>query len=199
MARFRDRPVLAEPELRRGVDALAGRLRARMADGDWTLVTVLDGGMFFAADLARGLSPELRMDVLRIRSYGDATAPQHAPRVELHPERAEVAGRRILLVDDVLDTGRTLAEARRLLLEELGAQEVLCVVLVDKPARRAVDLVPDEHVLRLDEDLFLVGYGLDHAGHYRNLPEVRALLPVAPPVATPSAAPPSAARGGEPR
>jgi len=176
MERFRDRPVLAEPDIRRGLDALAARLQPRLADGDWTLVTVLDGGLFFAADLARRLPPELHMDVLRLRSYGQSTAPEGAPRLDCAPDRTAVQGRRVLLVDDVLDTGLTLTEARRLLLEEWGASEVLVVVLVDKPARRAVDLAPDEHVLRLDEDLFLVGYGMDLGGRYRNLPEVRALL-----------------------
>lgn len=175
MERFRDRPVLAEPDIRRGLDALAERLRPRLADGDWTLVAVLDGGLFFAADLARRLTPALRMDVLRLRSYGDATAPQGPPRLDCAPDRAAVERRRVLLVDDVLDSGRTLSEAKRLLLEEWGAEEVVVVVLVDKPARRAVEVEPDEHVLRLEEDLFLVGYGMDLAGRYRNLPEVRAV------------------------
>lgn len=193
MERFRDRPVLAEPDIRRGLDALAERLRPRLADGDWTLVTLLDGGLFLAADLARRLPPRLRMEVLRLRSYGDATAPQGPPRLDVAPEPGAVEGRRVLLVDDVLDSGRTLAEAKRLLEEEWGAAEVVVVVLVDKPARRAVDLQPDEHVLRLDEDLFLVGYGMDLAGRWRNLPEVRALA------VEPSSAGDDGGRDGAPR
>lgn len=175
MERYRDRLVCGVEELDRGLDALAERLRPRLAEGEWTAVAVLRGAVFFAADLLRRLPSELRIDFLRVQTYGDGTAPSRAPQVDWNPGAEDIQGRSVLLLDDILDTGRTLREAERFLREELGAAEVLSAVLVDKPARRAVDYRADDHVLQLEEDLFLVGYGLDYAGHFRNLPELRAL------------------------
>ena len=175
MERYRDRLVLGAEELGRGLDALAARLRPRLEGEAWTAVTLLGGAMYFAADLSRRLPGDLVMDFLRVQTYGDGTAPSAAPVPDWTPKPAHIEGRSVLLLDDILDTGRTMKESRRFLTEEMGAAEVLVVVLVDKPARRAVEIEADERVLLLEEDLFLVGYGMDYAGRLRNLPELRAL------------------------
>jgi len=175
MERYRDRLVYGVEELDRGLDGLAERLRPKIAEGGWTVVTILGGAMIFAADLVRRLPAGLVMDFIRIQTYGDSTSPQNTPQLDWTPNPQNIAGRRVLLLDDILDTGRTMTEARRFLMEEMGAAEVMTVVLIDKPARRAVAIEPDEHVIRMAEDLFLVGYGLDYAGLFRNLPDLRAL------------------------
>jgi hypoxanthine phosphoribosyltransferase len=89
------------------------------------------------------------------------------------PPAAELEGRRVLLVDDILDSGRTLDALRRSI-GERGASEVRTCVLLDKPVRRVVALEPDHTCFQVD-DIFVVGYGLDFAGRYRNLPYVGAL------------------------
>lgn len=178
MSEYRRRVILSREQVASGLAELADRLKPRVEGSDLTVIPIMGGAMIFAADLVRHLPPGLVLDFMRIQTYGDEMSPQTAPRVQWHPEPANVEGRTILLVDDILDTGRTMQEARRYLVEELGAGEVLCVVLVDKPARRAVDVQADDCVLKLEEDLFLIGCGLDWAGKYRNLPELCALDPV---------------------
>ncbi len=169
--------LLDREGLARGLDEMAERLRPRLEGREVTVIPILGGALIFAADLMRRLPAGLVLDFLRIQTYGDAMAPQKAADADWRPHPENVRGRTVLLLDDILDTGRTMAEARRLLLEELGAAEVVIAVLVDKPVRRAVDLQADDRVVLLEEDLFLVGYGLDLAGRYRNLPDLLALEP----------------------
>lgn len=172
---WRRRTLLDAAAIARGLDALAVRLRPRLAGRAVTAVPVLGGAVVFAADLMRRLPADVALDFLRIQTYGDGTRPGRAAVADWVPRPELVRGRTVLLLDDILDTGRTLAEARRLLRDELGAAEVLVVVFVDKPVRRAVPIEADDCVLRLDEDLFLVGYGLDWAGACRGLPDLVAL------------------------
>ena len=178
MTRLEDweqRTLLDEAAISRGLDALAARLRPRLAGRSVTAVPVLGGAVVFAADLLRRLPPDTALDFIRIQTYGDGTRPGKAAAADWLPRAELVRGRTILLLDDILDTGRTLAEARRVLLEDFGAAEVLIVVFVDKAVRRAVAIESDDCVLRLEDDLFLVGYGLDWAGAWRGLPDLVAL------------------------
>lgn len=172
------RVLMSREEIAEGLAKLASRLQPRLDGRELTVIPIMGGAMIFAADLVRHLPPGLILDFLRIQTYGDATSPQTEPEVEWRPDPKNVEGRTVLLLDDILDTGRTMQEAHRYLMEECGAAEVLCVVLVDKPTRRAVDVQADDCVLHLDEDLFLVGCGLDWAGKYRNLPDLCAVEPV---------------------
>lgn len=178
MTRLEDwerRILLDAKAISQGLDALATRLKPRLEGRKVTVVPVLGGAVVFAADLLRRLPPDAALDFIRIQTYGDETRPGRAAVADWLPRPELVRDRTVLLVDDILDTGRTLTEARRLLLEDFGAAEVLIAVFVDKPVRRAVPIEPDDCVLRLDEDLFLVGYGLDWAGAWRGLPELVAL------------------------
>ena len=177
MEQYSRRTLLDSQDLTQGLDALADRLRPELDAHDVTVVTILGGAVIFAADLVRRLQPGLVMDFLRIQTYGDSTSPQRAAQADWVPHRDNVRGRDVLLLDDILDTGRTMAEARRLLLEDMGARSVKVVVLVDKPVRRQAEVEADDCVLRLEEDVFLVGFGLDLGGRYRNLPELLALEP----------------------
>lgn len=162
-----------EAAIRERVRALAREIVRALhpSDRDDLLVLViLKGGFVFGADLVRALRDEgvvCRVDFLRLASYGAATAAESAVRSTYEPE-ASVAGRRVLLVDDILDTGATLAFGRDRVLE-LGAEAVRTCVLLDKPARRVRDLRAD-HAGFVVEDRFVVGYGLDHAERYRDLP-----------------------------
>lgn len=175
MGRYHGRTLLCREDLAKGLDSLAVRLETRLGDGPVTAVAILGGAIMFAADLLRRLPAGIILDFLRIQSYGDASSPERRPQADWMPHVENVRGRHVLLLDDILDTGRTMKEARRVLLDELGAARVTSVVLVDKPVRRAVAVEADDRVLVLEEDLFLVGYGLDFAGRYRNLPDLVAL------------------------
>ena len=177
MDRYKSRVLLDQDALRQGIDALAERLGPELTPEMVTVVPILGGAMVFAADLMRRLPPGLVLDFMRIGTYGDATSPQNAPKADWLPHEENIRGRHVLLVDDILDTGRTMTEARRHLIEDFGAAKVTVVVLIDKPLRRDAPVQADHRVLLLEEDLFLVGYGLDLAGRYRNLPELLALEP----------------------
>lgn len=175
MEDWRRRTLLDAAGIARGMDALAVRLQPKLTGRAVTVIPILGGAFVFAADLVRRLPPDLTLDFLRIQTYGTGTRPERAASPDWLPREENVRGRAILLLDDILDTGRTLSAARRLLLDEMGAAEVLVVVFVDKPVRREVPIRPDDCVLRLEQDSFLVGYGLDFQGAWRGLPDLVAL------------------------
>lgn len=156
------------------VDALAREI-AGCLPPDLVLVVVMKGGMVFAADLLRALArsgARPRLDVMQLRSYGMGMVSRGA--VELvGPVPSDIAGRAVLIVDDIADSGRSLDYARRRLLEA-GASEVRICALLDKPSRRVV-AIPLDFVGFTIDDVFVVGYGIDYAEDYRYLPFVGAV------------------------
>ena len=159
----------------RRVDDLARRIAADMP-GEFIVVVVLKGSFVFAADLIRALhsaGATARVDFITLASYGTGTTS--AGSVALVRDLSEdVAGQRVLLVDDIVDTGRTLKFAREELLRR-GAAEVQTCLLLDKAARRVVEIAPD-YVGFSIPDRFVVGYGLDLAHYYRGLPFIGAVF-----------------------
>ena len=138
-------------------------------------IPIMTGAFVFAADLLRamhraGLAPEV--DFIQIASYGAGTQSSGRTKL-LRDVQAEVAGRDALLIDDILESGRTLSFARQLLLGR-GARRVLIAALLEKPHRKEIDVAAD-FVGFTCPDRFVVGYGMDHAGAYRQLPYVGAL------------------------
>jgi hypoxanthine phosphoribosyltransferase len=142
---------------------------AKTFPGDFTIVGLLTGAFVFVADLVRALDRAGRtphVEFMRLSSYGQNR--ESSRKVKLVGEIPDVKGRDVLLVDDVVDTGRTQAFARETLLGA-GATRVAACMLLDKPSRREVE-VATEFVGFTVPDLFLVGYGIDYAGQYRHLP-----------------------------
>lgn len=159
-------------EIRATVERLAREIKAVYGDEELTVVCVLHGGLVFAADLMRRLDMPLRLGVVLASSYrGSATTPGDL-HVQIHPS-LDLRGRHVLLLDDILDTGRTLLRLRDELLA-LGPRSVRLVALVDKPSRRVAPLQADFCGFSIP-DLFIVGYGLDWNERYRNLPDIVAL------------------------
>jgi hypoxanthine phosphoribosyltransferase len=167
------RPRFTADRIRRKVAALARRIERTYAGTEPVLVGVLKGGFLFLGDLARALSIPVTIDFLRIRSYGAGTAPGRRFAITKDIE-IDVAGKDILVVEDIVDTGRSLARIRRHL-ERKGPRSVRFCVLVDKRERRERDDVTiDFRGFRLKRG-FLVGYGMDCAERYRNLPQIHCL------------------------
>jgi hypoxanthine phosphoribosyltransferase len=139
---------------------------------DLIAIPIMTGAFVFAADLLRalhraGLAPEV--DFLQVASYG--AERESSGRMELMRElRAQVEDRDVLLIDDILETGRTLAFAQKLLIER-GARRVTIAALLEKPHRREIEVHAD-FVGFSCPDRFVVGYGMDHAGRHRELPYV---------------------------
>ena len=167
-----ERVLIAEDEILAGVDRLAREVTRQYEGSDFTVVSVLKGSCVFAADLIRRIPIPLELAFVAARSYGDRTV-SGALTIDLLPAGHEIEGHRLLLVDDILDTGQTMHRLKGELLER-GAADVRTLVFLDKPSRRALEFEADMRAFEV-EDLFVVGYGLDYAGRYRNLPYVGVL------------------------
>ena len=141
------------------------------------VIAVLKGSFVFAADLIRalhraGLAPEV--DFITLSSYRTSTRSSGVVDI-LRDIETEVRGRDVLIVDDILESGRTLAFAKDLIAAR-GATRTLTCVLLDKPVPRAVDIVADHTVFQCPTDMFVVGYGMDLAHRFRELPFVGRLV-----------------------
>lgn len=169
-----ERILFTEADIRARVDHVAREVAAYYQGEPCTVVAVLKGGCVFAADLIRKLPMPLSLSFAAASSYRDGTT-SGALKLTFLPPEPEIRGRRILLVDDILDTGRTAAALRKELLTH-GAHEVKTCVLLDKPSRRVVACRADFSCFDV-ADVFIVGYGLDFAGRYRNLPYIAVLRP----------------------
>jgi hypoxanthine phosphoribosyltransferase len=167
-----ERVLFSEQQILSGIDRVARELTSAYQGRDFTVVSVLKGSCVFASDLIRRIPIPLELAFLAASSYGDGTVSGEL-EINFFPAGNEIDGRNLLLVDDILDTGRTLYALKRELARR-GAHDVKTCVFLDKAARRAVPLAPDFRCFEVG-DLFVVGYGLDFAGRYRNLPYVGAL------------------------
>ncbi len=163
--------LITEDQLSRRVRALARELERDLRGRDLVVVALLNGTVPFLADLIRHLSLPLGLDFIGVSSYGAGTKPGEL--VFTKELRLEVRGRDVLLVDDILDTGRTLHRVLNKL-RALKPRRIKTCVLLDKPARR-VEKVEADYVGFEIPDVFVVGYGLDYAERYRNLPFVGVL------------------------
>lgn len=165
--------LISRTSLARRVRALSRDIERDFAGREMVVVALLNGTVLFLADLVRHLSAPLRLDFIGVSSYRSGT--QSSDLVFTKELLLDVRGRDVLLVDDILDTGRTL---HRVLgrLKPLKPSCVRICVLLDKPSRRVEEVRPD-YVGFTIPDLFVVGYGLDFAERYRNLPFVGVLHP----------------------
>ena len=159
---------ISSAEIAARIEEMARDIREAMGD-DTMVVPVLTGSFVFAADLIRALAragADWSLDFITLSSYGADTQSSGTVRI-VRDLVMPVEGRDVLLVDDILDTGRTLTAARQLLLDR-GARSVRLCALLDKPSRRTVAMEADFVGFAVPDE-FLVGYGLDHAGRHRGL------------------------------
>lgn len=165
--------LISREQLARRVRALARQVEKDFAGRDLVIVALLNGTVVFLADLLRSLSLPLRLDFIGVSSYGAGT--ESAELVFTKELRLDVSGRDVLVVDDILDTGRTLMQVMAKL-RKLRPREIKICVLLDKPSRRVEPIVADYIGFEIPNH-FVVGYGLDYAERYRNLPFVGVLHP----------------------
>ena len=167
--------VLVTPSaIKRRIATLAAQLNTEYASKDLMVVAIVNGALIFAADLLRQLSSPLRLDCLRASSYHDGTKAAGEPRI-VDQMKLDVRNQHVLLVDDILDTGKTLAAVAGLI-KLKGAASVRTCVLLDKKARRMVPFEADYVGFEIPNE-FVVGYGLDFNERYRNLPCIGVLKP----------------------
>jgi hypoxanthine phosphoribosyltransferase len=166
--------LIDESSLRTRVIELGAEISADYTGRDLLLVGVLKGAVFFMADLMRELTVPCEIDFMAISSYGAATDSSGVVRI-LKDLDINVAGRDVLVVEDIIDSGLTLSYLMRNLRARKPASLEICALLT-KPERREID-VPVRYVGFEIPNRFVIGYGLDFAERYRNLPYVAVLHP----------------------
>ena len=165
--------LITETQIARRIRQLSRKLEEDFRGRELAVVAVLNGTIMFLADLIRHLNLPLRLDFIGVSSYGVGT--ESGELVFTKELRLDVRGRDVLLVDDILDTGKTLTRVLAKL-RELEPRQIKTCVFLEKAARREFDVNAD-YVGFSIPDLFVVGYGLDFAERYRNLPFVGVLRP----------------------
>ncbi|MSU58128.1 MAG: hypoxanthine phosphoribosyltransferase [Pedosphaera sp.] len=168
-----ERILITDAMLARRIRQVAGEIQRDFQGREMVVVSLLNGTVMFLGDLIRNLSIPLRLDFMGVSSYGAGT--ESGELVYTKELRLDVRGRDVLLVDDILDTGKTLTRVRAKL-QALKPRRIKICVLLDKPSRR-VEPVKTDYVGFAIPDVFVVGYGLDYAERYRNLPFVGVLKP----------------------
>jgi hypoxanthine phosphoribosyltransferase len=168
-----ERVLITESQLARRVRTLAREIERDFQGRDMVVVALLNGTVMFLADLVRHLNLPLRLDFIGVSSYGLGT--ESGDLVFTKELRLSLRGRDVLLVDDILDTGKTLSRVL-FKIKSLKPRRIKICVLLDKPSHR-VENVRADYTGFVIPDYFVIGYGLDFAERYRNLPFVGVLHP----------------------
>ena len=161
--------LISEQELKAKVKALGAQITEDSKDKNMLLIGVLRGGVIFMSDLMRYIDLPIEIDFMQVSSYGSGTVTSGNVKI-LKDTETSVEGRDVLIAEDILDTGTTLHSLIDLI-RKRGATSVKICTILNKPARRRVELVPDYVGFDIP-DKFVVGYGLDYDQKYRNLPYV---------------------------
>ena len=168
-----ERVLITEPQLARRIKNLAREIEADFHGRETVVVALLSGTVMFLADLLRHLNLPLRLDFMGVSSYGAGT--ESGALVITKELRLDVRGRDVLLVDDILDTGKTLGRVIPML-RAFKPRRIKTCVLLNKAERR-VEKIKADYVGFEIPNHFVIGYGLDYAERYRNLPFVGVLHP----------------------
>lgn len=170
----------------RRVREMAGAIAADLAaitarekstvEGRVVFVPIMTGAMIFAADLVREMPIKLSLELVAISSYPGQSVVSRGARLASELPR-DLAGKHVVVIDDILDSGQTLDLVRKAILAQNAASVRLCVLL-RKNVQRVVEVEPDYVGFEIP-DAFVVGYGLDYDGYYRNYPEIGTLSPLA--------------------
>lgn len=168
-----ERILITEAQLARRVRQMSREIERDFQGREMVIVSLLTGTVMFLGDLIRHISLPLRLDFMGVSSYGAGT--ESGELVFTKELRLDVRGRDVLLVDDILDTGKTMTRVLAIL-RALKPRRIRTCVLLNKAARRVENIQADYVGFQIP-DLFVVGYGLDHAERYRNLPFVGVLRP----------------------
>lgn len=170
-----DHILISEEKIQQRIASIAAAIEADYAeDEDLLLICVLKGGYVFLSDLSRALKRPHHLDFMGISSYGGGTTSSGAVQI-IMDLKEPLAGRNVLIIEDIIDSGHTLNYLRQSLLARQPASLKICTLL-NKPSRREVDVAVDYIGFDIPDE-FVVGYGLDFDQVYRNLPFIAVLKP----------------------
>lgn len=164
------RVLLSEEEVNSKIDEIAGMINKDYEGKEVHLICILKGGVFFTCELAKRLNVPVTMDFMSVSSYGDDTKSSGVVRI-LKDLDEPLQGKEVLIVEDIIDSGRTLAYLIEVL-KQRGPKSIKLCTLLDKPERRVKKQVKVDYTCFSIPDEFVVGYGLDYAQRYRNLPYI---------------------------
>ena len=169
-----DRLILSEKQIASKVKEVATWLDEKFKNADVPplAVSVLKGSVFFFCDVTRAMQTPVQLDFMRVSSYGNSSKSSGMPQIIMDLS-ASVENRDVILIEDIVDSGYTLAKMRELMLGR-GAKSFTVVTLLNKPARRNLPVNADFSCFEVANE-FVVGYGLDYAEQYRNLPYIGVL------------------------
>ena len=166
--------LFTEEQIKQRVAGLGRELKEAYGDTEFTIISIINGAILFTSDLMRQIDNPVRLDCIRISSYGDRTKSVGIPQL-VHSLTIDIAKRHVLLIDDILDTGKTISLVSGMI-RKLNPASLKTCVLLDKQGRREVPFEADFVGFKIP-DKFVVGYGLDFAERYRNLPCIGVLSP----------------------
>jgi hypoxanthine phosphoribosyltransferase len=166
--------LFTDVRIKQRVRGLAREIKQVYGRGEFTIVSLINGAVMFTADLMREIDNPVRLDCIRVSSYGRKTKSVGAPQI-VASLTLDIANRDVLVIDDILDTGKTLSLVTSLV-RKLKPASLRTCVLLDKRERREMPIEAD-FVGFVIPDKFVVGYGLDFAERYRNLPCIGVLKP----------------------
>ena len=166
--------LLSQEDIQRRVQELGDAIYDNFRDKDPMFVGVLNGCFIFMADLVRASQMKSELEFISVSSYQNGTRSSGVVQITRDLQR-DITGRHIIVVEDILDSGNTLYFLKNYLLTK-GAASITIVTLLDKPARREKPIVADYVGFEVPDE-FVVGYGLDYAQQYRNIPYIGVLKP----------------------
>lgn len=169
-----DRILVTREEIADAVKKLGHRITEDYAGKTPVVIGILKGAIVFYSDLIREIDLPLQTEFMSVSSYGTATKTTGVVKINLDL-KLDIAGRDVIIVEDIVDSGVTLHYLKHHL-SDRGAASIRICTLLDKPARRRVDLQADYFCFTIPDE-FVVGYGLDYAEKYRNLPDIGVLAP----------------------
>lgn len=169
-----DTVLVNEDEIKKRLIELGNEIQSSYAGRDLAVIAIINGAIIFVADLIRELSIPIQLDCIRVSSYRDETRPMQEPEI-IDKIRLDLEGVDVLLIDDILDTGKTLSAVCEIFKKMKPASLKTCVLL-DKHTTRSVAFEADFVGFRIPDE-FVVGYGLDFAERYRQLPCIGVLKP----------------------
>lgn len=168
------RILVTREEIAEAVARLGKQITEDYRGKELMLVGILKGAVVFFSDLVREIDLPLKMEFMAVSSYGAATKTTGVVNL-VKDIKVDITGMHVLIVEDIVDSGMTLSYLSKYL-STRGAASIKIATLLDKPERRRVDLKADYHCFTIPDE-FVVGYGLDYAEKYRNLPDIGVLDP----------------------
>lgn len=163
------RVLISEEEVTKRIREIGAKISEDYAGKELHVICILKGGVFFMCELVKHITVPVTHDFMSVSSYGNGT--ESSGRVKIVKDLDDsIEGKEVLIVEDIIDSGRTLHHLMQLL-QARNPKSVRLCTLLDKPDRRVIE-VPVDYTGFSIPDLFVVGYGLDYAQHYRNLPYI---------------------------